>query len=249
MRQTSFTVGIDIDNTLIDYSGVFYQVGRELGWLPEVSDAAGVELADTSKNAVKRYLHCKAMYDQWTELQGIVYGKQLHKAKLYTNALASVQWLLAQGVNVQIISHKTRFPYLGEKVDLHQSALSFLHEQHLLGDAPNQLSLSHVHFLEEKQTKVARIAQEQCDVFIDDLLEIFALEGFPSQCKALWFAPSLFDEKTGRITHQSADVVQQLSHLASRGLQLQVKPNWSEIRDWLAAHLPCTPSSYKEPTV
>lgn len=248
MSQKLFTVGIDIDNTLIDYSGVFYHVGRDLGWLPEVSDDANAALTDCSKNAVKSYLHGQQEFDRWTELQGIVYGKQLHKAKLYDNALLCVQWLLAQGVNVQIISHKTRYPYLGEKVDLHQSALSFLHEQQLIGDAPNQVPLSHVHFLEEKQTKVAQIAKAQCDVFIDDLLEIFALDGFPNRCKALWFAPSLFDENTGQINQQSSSVVQQLSQLASRGVQLQVKPNWTELQSWLAAYLPSEFTAHREPS-
>lgn len=228
MSQKSFTVGIDIDNTLIDYTGVFYQVGRDLDWLPELSD--------TSKAATKGFLHDAKEFERWTELQGIVYGRMLHKAALYSGALECVRGLLAAGVRVEIISHKTRYPYLGPKVDLHQAALSFLNDQQLIGDEPNQVPFSQVHFLEEKQTKVARIAEAKCDVFIDDLLEIFALDGFPSRTQALWFAPELFDAKTGRITHQSTHIVSQLTDLASRGIQMQLKANWEEIQRWLQVY-------------
>lgn len=237
MSQSSFTVGIDIDNTLIDYTGVFYQVGRELNWLPELPESDSNGHSQTSKNAVKNYLHAEQAFDRWTELQGIVYGKQLSKAKLYEGALPCIQWLLEQGIRVEIISHKTRYPYIGEQVDLHQTALAFLSDQGLLGDGSNQVKFSQVHFLEEKNHKVARIAKANCDVFVDDLLEIFAFDSFPNSCKALWFAPELFNAKTGRINQHSHDVVAQLSQLASRGLQLQLKPNWQEIQHWLTENI------------
>ena len=55
-------IGLDFDNTLIDYDGVFHQVALEKGLIDEH--------VPVSKTAVRDSLREREQEDDWTELQG-----------------------------------------------------------------------------------------------------------------------------------------------------------------------------------
>ena len=81
------------------------------------------------------------------------------------------------GREVFIISHRTRYPFLGERHDLHQAARDFLAEHGFNDPARIGLAADHIHFHESRQEKVAQINQVGCTHFIDDLPEILAARG------------------------------------------------------------------------
>jgi hypothetical protein len=89
-----------------------------------------------------------------------------------------------------IISHKTRHPYAGPAYDLHESASLWI-ETHLRVDGQRLFASENIFFEISKDAKLARIASEGCDIFIDDLPEIISSNAFPSSTKGLLFAPSL----------------------------------------------------------
>ncbi len=174
-------IGIDFDNTIADYTGVFYDVGVERGWLPENIGC--------SKQEIKQFFIAQNQENKWTELQGIVYGKEISKAQPYEGCVETIAQWVKVGHVVSIISHKTQFPIIGEKVSFHSAALGWLKHHGLTGDkAP--LNPSQVYFNETKLRKVERIDEKKCDVFIDDLPEIFAMSAFPQHCKSILFSPS-----------------------------------------------------------
>ena len=175
------TIGIDFDNTLANYSGVFYQVALNLEWIP---DSIG-----QSKSAVKQYFFQKNQHEKWTELQGIVYGSEIHLAQLYQGAKNVITSLLAQGHKVYIISHKTQYPVIGEKTSLHHAATQWLYAQNILGTAHDQLSEAQVYFNQTQAEKIAKISALACDYFIDDLPAIFQHSDFPDQVKKIFFDP------------------------------------------------------------
>ena len=110
-------IGIDIDNTIICYDRVFAHVAMSQGF-PVKSNA--------SKNEVKKWFHERDMQQAFTLLQGEVYGKFIDLASLFDGVLAFVDVAKRAGCHLFLVSHKTRYPIVGEKVDLHKSASRFL---------------------------------------------------------------------------------------------------------------------------
>ncbi len=90
-------------------------------------------------------------------------------------------------MKLYVISHKTRRPILGSEYDLHAAARGFLVAQNLMesGGLPPE----NVFFALTKEEKAARIAELHCQVFIDDLPEILAMPGLPTDLRAILFDP------------------------------------------------------------
>lgn len=170
-------IGIDFDNTIVDYTGVFYLAATKLGWIPETTGK--------SKNEVKQFFFDQNNERKWTELQGIVYGKEIAIAKPYIGMNQTIQYWLDKGHELFIISHKTRYPIIGDKLDFHQAAMDWLHQQKIIGK--NGIALNNVYFNETKEKKLARIGELSCDVFIDDLPAILSHEQFPDNTLRVLF--------------------------------------------------------------
>src|SRR5437879_1128769 len=95
-------VGLDLDNTIIDYDQAFGAVGAEIGLL-----ASGHRLA--SKDAVKAFLRTPPHVEEdWMRLQGQVYGRYIDRARIYDGVEQCLRMLRARGVKLSIVSHKTR---------------------------------------------------------------------------------------------------------------------------------------------
>lgn len=172
-------IGIDFDNTIACYDGVFHKAALERGLVP----------ADlpTSKNAVRDYLNGSGRKDAFTELQGYVYGARMDLVSCYPGVHDFIAAAKAAGHAVHVVSHKTRHPLLGPKHDMHAAARAFLIAQRLVG--AGALDPGDVVFALTKEEKVAEAARIGCDVFIDDLPEILAMPGFPAGCRPILFDP------------------------------------------------------------
>ncbi|MEI8033263.1 MAG: hypothetical protein WCH05_07960 [Chlorobiaceae bacterium] len=173
-------LGLDFDNTLISYDELFYQVALDKLLIPE--------MIARQKNAVRDYLRQKGMEDEWTRLQGEVYGRRILDAEPFEGMHAALGMLAQRGVPMCIVSHKTRTPYIGQPWDLHAAAAGWLAEQGFydpegLGWAENQ-----VFFEETKEAKVARILALGCTHYVDDLPEI--LEMLPESIEKILFDPA-----------------------------------------------------------
>jgi FMN phosphatase YigB (HAD superfamily) len=173
-------IGIDFDNTLANYNGVFHRAAVEQGLIP--ADLAG------DKTSVRDHLRATGRDADFTALQGHVYGTRMELVKLYPGAREALAELRAAGHDLFIVSHKTREPFAGPRYDLHAAARSFLDARGLMGEgalfAPDA-----VFFELTKEAKVARAAALGCDTFIDDLPEVLSLEGFPVGMRAILFDP------------------------------------------------------------
>ena len=77
----------------------------------------------TSRIAIKNIDLSKKIIDKfgetkWTECQGQLYSKYLQFAKPFDGAISTIQDLQKKGFSINIVSHKTKFPYIGEKINL-----------------------------------------------------------------------------------------------------------------------------------
>lgn len=173
-------IGIDFDNTIVRYDEVFHQVARETGLIPDN--------IPVKKEAVRDYLRSVGKEDDWTALQGLVYGARMHLARAFDGVMEFISRAIRSGHTIYIISHKTRYPFLGEKYDLHESARNWLKEQgffQAVGMHEDQ-----AFFELTKEAKIQRIISQGCEIFIDDLPEILDHPLFPQKVRKFLFSES-----------------------------------------------------------
>ena len=179
-------VGLDFDNTLISYDRLFRRVALGKAWIP-ASTAA-------QKNAVRDHLRATGNEDDWTRLQGEVYGARILEAEPYEGMLAALKLLAQRAVSTCIVSHKTRVPYLGEASDLHAAARSWLEQQGFHDPGSLGWPRTQVFLESTREAKIARIINEHCTHYVDDLPEILDL--LPDPIEKIYFSPN--DAAAGR---------------------------------------------------
>lgn len=153
-------IAIDLDNTIIRYDRAFEAAAARLLCLP----------ADTSINkaTVKTAALTAGGNDLWTRLQGLAYGEEITKAEIFPGC---IEFFASAREELVIVSHKTRFPALGQSTDLREAARAFL--------ALTPLAGIPLHFLDTREGKVAKLAKLQPRALIDDLPEVLLTPGFP----------------------------------------------------------------------
>lgn len=173
------TIGLDLDNTIVCYDRCFHVLAVERCRMP-----ASVPV---EKNAVRRFFRDAGREAEWTALQGVAYGEGMLRAEAFPGALEFVREAVGGGRSVKIISHRTRHPIVGDKTDLHATALKWLRDAGFVG--PGALAAGDVFFETTKETKLEQIARQQCAVFLDDLPELLMSELFPAGVEGWLFAP------------------------------------------------------------
>ena len=174
-------IGIDFDNTIACYDGVFHKAALERGLIP-------TDLA-RDKNSVRDHLNGSGRKDDFTELQGYVYGARMNLVSPFPGFAEFIGVAQGAGHELFIVSHKTRHPLLGPKHDMHAAARGFLVDRDLVGEGWSRIDPAKVFFELTKEEKVARAASLRCDMFIDDLPEILAMTGFPENMQKILFDP------------------------------------------------------------
>ena len=99
-------LGLDFDNTLIDYDLIFYKTALKLGLIDKN--------IKKSKKSVRNYLVNINQEHNFTFLQGQVYGKEIINAEKSEGMFDSLKKLKNKGVHLHIVSHKTKKPIIGE---------------------------------------------------------------------------------------------------------------------------------------
>ncbi len=169
-------IGIDLDNTIVCYDGLFHQIAVEQELIP--GDVA------TDKQAVRDYLRAQGCNDKWTELQGTVYGAAMSQALPFPGVNKFFASAGSHDCELFVISHRTKFPYAGPKYDLHQAARDWL------ANNAKSLPSENVFFEETLVGKLQRVATQRCNIFIDDLPELLLHDDFPSQVERICFDPA-----------------------------------------------------------
>jgi hypothetical protein len=147
-------IAIDLDNTIIRYDRAFEAAAARLQCLP-----SGTQI---NKATVKTAALASGGNDLWTRLQGLAYGEEIAKAEIFPGC---VEFIAAAREELVIVSHKTRFPALGEPSDLRGAARAFL--------ALTPFAGIPLHFLDTREAKVAKIAELRPRALIDDLPRSF----------------------------------------------------------------------------
>ena len=170
-------IGFDFDNTIVCYDQAIKILIDKLN-LPE-------ELT-RSKLSVRDYLRSQNRENDWTKFQGTLYGPGMAHAKPHAFFIEVANYLKLHHHELFIISHRSKYPYAGEKHDLHQFAREWVELQ----INSNQLiNTNNILFLETLEKKIIQIEENKIELFIDDLLEVINHKNFPKTTKSILFDP------------------------------------------------------------
>lgn len=172
-------IGIDFDNTIINYENIFGELAIEKEIVPQ-------NLAK-DKNSVKDYLINRNNEDEWTILQGEVYGGEILRADFYPGLIDALNFINKNDHIIYIISHRTKYPYKGKKIDLHAAAQNFLQKNKFFVNDGGCVKQSNTYFEKTIEKKIQRIIELNCDIFIDDLKKILML--LPENIEKVHFCP------------------------------------------------------------
>lgn len=168
-------IGLDFDNTIVCYDKAIAILAEEQFDLPDDLPRA--------KLAIRDHLRGLGREADWTRFQGELYGPGMIHAEPFENAIDVIRELAALEHQLVVISHRTRFPYLGERHDLHGYAEGWIRE------CVPPLFAS-VIFNETKADKIENIRRTGCSIFVDDLPEILSDPTFPNSTRRILFVPN-----------------------------------------------------------
>jgi hypothetical protein len=171
-------IGLDFDNTIVNYSDAIARLGKERFELPKGLPVNKVNLRD--------FLRSEGREREWTEFQGELYGPGMRYADPYRGAIETMRNFSAGGHRLVIISHRTKLPYAGRPYDLHASAVGWVTARL---SSQGLFSEDAVYFLETRADKIEMIASLNCEVFVDDLPEVLSDPNFPKSTKGILFDP------------------------------------------------------------
>ena len=172
-------IGIDFDNTIVNYDKVFFNVAVRDKLIP----------TDISKNkiSIKKYLLEKGLTNNWKLLQSKVYGKNINKAVPYNGFVKVVNQLIKRKIKFKIVSHKTINPYYGKKLNLHKISKEWL-KNNVIKGSKKKLKHTEIFFETSESAKIARIKRLGCTHFVDDLEKI--LHQLPDDITKILFSPN-----------------------------------------------------------
>jgi len=177
-------IGIDLDNTLIDYTAAYRCLAPNFDLSPNCNDRVSIRSA----------LRPSGSDDQrWQEFQTRLYTEGLAYASIADGATHLFETCANLGIQVSIVSHKTRSgPEMYGAKDLWKPAIDFLREQ---GFVPDRLGLTEVHFAESLSMKIKRIKDLGIDAFIDDLPKVLLHPAWPNWTQRILYEPGPWQKR------------------------------------------------------
>ena len=176
-------IGIDFDNTIINYDQVFLGTAKERGLIAK-------NFAGISKQAVRDAIRLLPDGEMtWQRLQGLIYSKGIARAVMFEGVDRFLRRAKSEGHTVLIVSHKTEFGHLDpEQTNLRQAALDWMTRHNFFTWDGYGILRQNVYFEGTRAEKLARIASLGCACFIDDLEEVLDDQAFPAAVKPVLFA-------------------------------------------------------------
>ena len=175
-------IGMDFDNTIVNYDEVFYKYALVEKLIP-------VNMT-VSKNQIRDYIRkLPEGNDVWTRLQGLVYGERMNETVFEKGADKFIRKCRRENIKLSIISHKTEFDASGRGINLREPAMKWMRDNKFFADKGLGFREGDVFFESTREAKIARITKRGCTHFIDDLLDVFKEETFPSGVVKMYYNP------------------------------------------------------------
>jgi hypothetical protein len=177
-------IGIDFDNTIINYEDVFYDTALRKSLIS----------ADTPKNKKLIRDRIRSMAngeEHWMRLQADVYGSGISEARINDGVSDFFYLCKANNIMTYVVSHKTQFAkYDEEGFDLRNASLKWMETNHFFDAQGINLSPDNVFFESTRLEKIQTIRNLGCTHFIDDLEEVFRECSFPEGVIKMVYSPT-----------------------------------------------------------
>lgn len=179
----STIVGLDFDNTLVTYDAVIHRAAVDQGLIPAATPV--------NKRLVRDRIRERPGGEiEWQKIQALVYGPLMPQAQLIDGAGDFIKRCRAAALPVFIVSHKTPFAGYDETgTNLRDAALRWMASAGFFDAGGLGFRRDDVFFESTRDDKIARIRALGCDVFVDDLEEVFLESSFPASVKKILYAP------------------------------------------------------------
>jgi hypothetical protein len=179
----STIVGLDFDNTLVTYDAVIHRAAVGQGLIPAATPV--------NKRLVRDCIRERPGGEiEWQRIQALVYGPLMPQAQLIDGAGDFIRRCRAASLPVFIVSHKTPFAGYDETgTNLRDAALQWMANAGFFDTGGLGFRRDDVFFESTRDEKIARIRALGCDVFVDDLEEVFLESSFPESVKKILYAP------------------------------------------------------------
>lgn len=173
IKKKGIIVGIDFDNTIINYDTLFYEGALRRGLIPTDLPRKKKLVRDQIRKQPEGEM-------EWRRLQAEVYAMRLGRGTPSDGVLDFFLFCKSHRFKIYIISHKSEFSsYDIVKTNLHLPALTWLAEYNFFAHEKFGLSPNQVFFENTRKAKTNRIQRLGCTHFIDDLEETFLDPTFP----------------------------------------------------------------------
>lgn len=173
--------GIDLDNTLIDYTPSLIKLVKD--------KYPSLILKTFTKDEIKSKIIEVLNENEWTKCQSLLYSDYLKFATVHKHALFFLRKAIESGIEIKIISHKTEYPILGKRIALRSLALDWINT-----NISSELNIefqidNNLFFTDTIDSKIEIILKNKCEIFVDDLEKILLL--LPDNIKKYWIFSSL----------------------------------------------------------
>ena len=181
--EINLNIGVDFDNTIADYDLVFEEVAVDMGFLGGRNFLSKADV----KNAI---ISQKDGDINWQRLQGQIYGKYMHKAKVFPGFTEFLLLAKIKGFTISVVSHKSEFGHFDDnKISLRSEALKWIIHNKLIETDLFKLQKKDIYFEATREEKIQRIITLGCNFFVDDLEEVFNEKNFPVEINKFLFDP------------------------------------------------------------
>ncbi len=187
-------IGIDLDNTIIDYSNSFlfgainkkFLTKNIIDKIIKKNNLNKISIKELIKTEIKKSVNGEK---KWRKLQSEVYGKLIKHALINPAIYKFFTLCNHKNFTVYIVSHKTKYGHYSKKENLLRlSALKFLKNKKIIN---NCIDSKNVFFTDTLNDKIKKISELKLNFFIDDLKKVFDHKNFPKYTKKIHFSVNL----------------------------------------------------------
>jgi uncharacterized HAD superfamily protein len=170
-------IGIDFDNTIVNYDNLFSRALSETSWKDCVS------LGNTKSSIKTNLFRCDGNDLRWQELQAILYGVLIKDAPPFPGVLDALAYLVSSGgFEIFIVSHKSKNSLYLPSITFVDKAFLWIQENKISALIP----FENIFFAPTRDEKIEIIRNLNLDFFIDDLIEVLIDKNFPNINKILF---------------------------------------------------------------
>lgn len=180
--QNIQVMGIDLDNTIINYDDLMHQISVELKLIPPGFSKEKLQIRDHIRKTSSDL--------EWQKVQGMVYGPRIGEARLNTGVYDFILNCKKHSIPTYIVSHKTEYAGVDPtKTNLRTAAMEFLGSQGFFDSKKLGLDPSkNIFFEATRANKVTTIGRLGCSWFVDDLEETFLEPWYPRHVNGILYS-------------------------------------------------------------